>query len=615
MSGRTPSEALGADGRSAEALRRILKSKTGLGLTSYAIGRIEAMLRQRAEAVLAKDVQDYVRQLTGSGGAEELQRLVNLVTVPKTSFYRHPEQIRALVANMVPALHRVLPSGEPIRVWSAACSTGEEPYTVALALEDSGWFARRAFEIVGSDINTESLERARRGRYRVTGYPKLPSWIRARLVQSDDVFFVESGVQARVQFERRNLVEAWPTDDRRWHIVLCANVLIYFDPETVNAVLSKLERSMAPRSFMLVGPSESLSAYGSSLPVARFGNAYACVRGDWGGVFHEVSGAESGATARGGTSDVDPPVLPETAAEVEFGDARDPRGLVASARLEDSVGAVPGEKNVDVALNRIGATSTRAIALTTEIALTLTNDEQAVRAHGRSRVAESGTRGRGPSEPSVREPSVREPAGTGPAKARDGTEVRQPSRDAKDGELARIARAIAEGGDQRREALRALMDWRSREPGRALVTRLLGLAFFRDRRFAEAKDAFEAAIEADALAFDLYFHLGCVYRNLSWHQESIREFRRALFLEPGFRLARYELAQTLHILGDYAAAIREYGRAKKATSDAISDADVRDRFLGLLLGLGDELWIDAGHIAELCTANAKRAEAEAPPLG
>ncbi len=208
-----------------EALRRgVLEAARALGLTPA-----ELVVRLRAADAVA------------------IAALVEHSVVGETYFYRHPEQIAALQR------HLFLGPG-PLRIWCAGCATGEEAYSMALALLESGR-AGAGDRILATDVSERALERARRGTYRPWALRRLPVELRARYFAGEGEAGVAPAVREMVRFERHNLV-ADPAPAGPFDLVLCRNVLIYFAPAVAAEVLRRLLPAVRPGGFLALGPPE-----------------------------------------------------------------------------------------------------------------------------------------------------------------------------------------------------------------------------------------------------------------------------------------------------------------------------------------------------------------------
>ena len=215
--------------------------------------------RLRATGLLSfREYLDWVEQ----PGSEERERFVNALTTNLTSFFREPHHFDMLVA-----LAKKRP-GAKLRVWSSACSTGEEPYSAAIALRE----ANRNAEILASDVDTDALETGRNAVYRLqaldsAGFERMaPHFLKGTGENAGSVL-VRPEPRAMVRFESRNLLgDEWPAGER-FDAVFCRNVMIYFDRDTQQRVLDRIAKVLGPGGLLFLGHSESCAA---SHPAFRF---------------------------------------------------------------------------------------------------------------------------------------------------------------------------------------------------------------------------------------------------------------------------------------------------------------------------------------------------------
>lgn len=206
--------------------------RDGLETAAAALGEAPAALARR---VLARD-------------PAALGALVEHSVVAETAFWRHPEQLAAIgrIAGESPG---------PLSIWSAGCATGEEPYSVAMALLEAGR-SGKGDRILATDVSDRALELARRGVYGPRALRKLPPGIADRWLEGEEERRVGEEARALVGFARHNLVADPVPEGGPFDLVLCRNVLIYFTPETAAAVLHRLVGSLHPGGFLVVGPVE-----------------------------------------------------------------------------------------------------------------------------------------------------------------------------------------------------------------------------------------------------------------------------------------------------------------------------------------------------------------------
>lgn len=252
--------------------------RTGIVFAATKRSFVERRLAGRIEARQASGMRGYLALLKQDDGAgTEFQLLVNCLTVNETYFYREEYQFDCLVASMLPELvaARAGASGAAIRIWSLPCSTGEEPYSLAIHLLEK-WrdVDRYDVEIVGSDIDTRVLAHARAGIYDERSVRNLSDGIRNRYFEpvSDGRWRIGATLKASVDFGLVNLNDA--ADMRRhragFDVVFCRNLLIYFDDVSRRAAVEALYDALRPGGFICLGHSESMSRISSLFTLRKF---------------------------------------------------------------------------------------------------------------------------------------------------------------------------------------------------------------------------------------------------------------------------------------------------------------------------------------------------------
>lgn len=242
-----------------QLLRDIIHERTGIHFEDDRLDVMIEKLTPRAAARGCKSFLDYyyILRYDERDCTDEWRRVMDTFSVQETYFWREFDQIRALTDVVVPEWfkHRV----GPFRIWSAACATGEEPYTIALALQEAGW-GTHPIEIVGSDASEAALEKARSGIFRERSFRVLPANLREKYFQP-----VEGGFQLRrelvprVQFRFANLQERAQIEPLAGaNAIFCRNVFIYFSPAAIKRVVSVFAERMPEDGHLFVGASESL---------------------------------------------------------------------------------------------------------------------------------------------------------------------------------------------------------------------------------------------------------------------------------------------------------------------------------------------------------------------
>lgn len=200
---------------------------------------------------------EYFQMITSANGKAELQIAVDLLTTNETHFFREPKHFDFLRRHI---LH-IARFGKPPRIWSAACSTGEEPYSLAMLLDEI--LGNASWEIVASDLNSQVLEKARAGLYSMDRMPEIPrnylsSYCLKGTGSQEGTLLIERRLRERVQFVQHNLIEQ-PPKLGQFDVILLRNVLIYFNQETKIKVVSLLLPLLRSGGYFLVGHSETLN--------------------------------------------------------------------------------------------------------------------------------------------------------------------------------------------------------------------------------------------------------------------------------------------------------------------------------------------------------------------
>ncbi len=237
-----------------EDLARVLAQVAGLslsdGLHRKLADGVDAAARAAGEAPRA-----FARRVL-EHQPDAIASLIDHVVVNETAFWRHPEQLAA-----VGRLAAATPG--PLAIWSAGCATGEEPYSVAIALLEAGR-ARKGDRILATDVSVRALLAAGAAVYGVRSLRKLPPAFAARWFEGTVERRVRQELRALVELRRHNLVMD-PAPPGPFDLVLCRNVLIYFDPRTAGAVLRRLAGALRPGGVLVLGPVELPLASGIDL--------------------------------------------------------------------------------------------------------------------------------------------------------------------------------------------------------------------------------------------------------------------------------------------------------------------------------------------------------------
>jgi chemotaxis methyl-accepting protein methylase len=242
----------------AELTAKIAKDR-GFGCASYKDKCLRRRIAVRMRARGVHTYGDYARVLDAD--RDEYDKLLDALTINVTKLFRNWETYRVIAETVVPALWDH--AGPVIRVWSAGCSSGEEPYSLAALFhrhaERVGALPQLAsrVQVLGSDIDPRSLAAAEQGGFEEADFGDTPDELRRRYFSPVAPFTVVPEVKRLVRFERRDLLAQEPPPGPH-HLIVCRNVLIYFDRETQERLFDGFHRALAPGGFLVLGKVETL---------------------------------------------------------------------------------------------------------------------------------------------------------------------------------------------------------------------------------------------------------------------------------------------------------------------------------------------------------------------
>jgi chemotaxis protein methyltransferase CheR len=272
------------DGRRAvqvtqEEVRRLcefLYRRTGMSFSDNKRYYIDRRLAERIAATGSPSFKAYFAMLR-SDAQHEIEYLTNAFTVNETYFYREDHQLHCMTSDLLKEVISRKHPGQSIRIWSIPCSTGEEPYSIAIWLMEN-WkeVDRYNIEIVGSDIDTRALSAAVEGIYGSRALMRLSQNVIARYFDpaGDDLYRIDQGLRNSIRFTQANLID--PQDMRRFRdfdIIFCRNVLIYFDDASRRIAAENLYDCLHPGGYICLGHSETMSRISPLFRVCRFSDA------------------------------------------------------------------------------------------------------------------------------------------------------------------------------------------------------------------------------------------------------------------------------------------------------------------------------------------------------
>lgn len=236
---------------------------------------VESRLVPLARSIGMPDLQSLTRELRRPGCAPLVKdRVVEAMTTNETSFFRDMHPFETLKNQVLPELIERRMTSRNLRIWSAASSTGQELYSIAMML-DADFPALRSWHVQlhGTDLSTEVIGRARAGRFSALEVNRgLPAAMLIRyLVRDGAEYLLDPDLVRRCTFQTMNLASAWPAQ-RQFDVIFCRNVLIYFELDVRLAILERLRRDLTPGGYLFLGAAETSSSPPSGLTAVRLGN-------------------------------------------------------------------------------------------------------------------------------------------------------------------------------------------------------------------------------------------------------------------------------------------------------------------------------------------------------
>lgn len=256
-----------------------IQAELGIKMPEAKRTMLQARLQKRLRKLGIGNFEEYCEFVFGAEGRRvEMPNLIDAVTTNKTDFFREPRHFEHLTERVLPELARTFGAGieRPAHFWSAGCSTGEEPYTLAMVLSDFRMrHPRFRFSILGTDISGEVLRIAETGIYPHDKAAPVPMVLRKRYLLKSrdprkDLVRVVADLRGRVEFRRVNFMSRDLGIRRVMDVVFCRNVLIYFDRENQEAILNRICRHLRPGGYLFTGHSETLN--GLDVPLTPSGS-------------------------------------------------------------------------------------------------------------------------------------------------------------------------------------------------------------------------------------------------------------------------------------------------------------------------------------------------------
>ncbi|ALI54610.1 CheR family methyltransferase [Celeribacter marinus] len=246
------------------------KSQAGIVLSPSKVPMVKSRLTRRLRALDIATFDGYLDYLENTDNLDEMSAFISALTTNVTQFFRENHHFEYIKSTVYPKLKAKLARGEKVRIWSAGCSNGQEPYSLAMTfLECDPSIGTKDFLILGSDIDPLVLETARAAVYAdnlIAGIP--PAALAASFTTSQTAdglsYHVTDAVKSMVRFRQLNLNEPWPMQGA-FDLIICRNVMIYFDEPTQSRLLSRFADKLDKEGWLMIGHSERLPENTTSL--------------------------------------------------------------------------------------------------------------------------------------------------------------------------------------------------------------------------------------------------------------------------------------------------------------------------------------------------------------
>jgi chemotaxis protein methyltransferase CheR len=293
-------ESLGLAGSVTSIFCDLIHERLGLSYDATQFGSVGDRLAPLVVERGLGSFMDYYYLLKYSDDTVEWRRVMDALAVPETYFWREVDQVVAIVDCVVPSLAERA-DGRPIRIWSVPCSSGEEPVTIAMLLNERGWFSRADIEIVASDASPAAIAKAQTGIYSGRAFRALPADMRDRYFEpaGGSKWAVSPDLQRRIRYDVVNLMDVPSVSAHAAaSVIFCRNVFIYFSDRNIEQVVKTFARWMPDPGFLCVGASESLLRFATPFDLHEIGGAFVYIKDDARQALHPLAAAANGERIR-----------------------------------------------------------------------------------------------------------------------------------------------------------------------------------------------------------------------------------------------------------------------------------------------------------------------------
>jgi chemotaxis protein methyltransferase CheR len=263
-------------------IRNLINERTGMFFDN---GKSDLLIDKLSSRVIERGFTSYLDYYYllkyDTAANSEWQDVMNALSVQETYFWREIDQIKALVQTLLPQWH-ARNRDSTLRIWSAACATGEEPLTIAIALNEAGWFEKVPVEIFATDASSKALARAEAGVYRDRAFRNLPAHLRDRYFDPEGSDWrVKRELHSRVKWGLANLMdEGQIATLANADFIFCRNVFIYFSESAIGRVVRSFSKFMRPPGYLFVGAAESLLRLTTDFNLTEIDDAFVYVKRD-----------------------------------------------------------------------------------------------------------------------------------------------------------------------------------------------------------------------------------------------------------------------------------------------------------------------------------------------
>ncbi len=267
-----------------EKLRKVVYDRSGIHFQDSKKYVLESRLSRRLEELEFDDFDQYIMFLTaGPYQTDEFQEMFNRITINETSFFRNEPQLDVFERQVLPGILEARKSSKTLRIWSAACSSGEEPYTLAIQVHRSLGVRLQDWkiEILGTDISEKVLMTAQSGKYPHYAIRSVNEMVLSRYFKQDgSMYQLDPTIQSMVHFEKLNLKDRLAAKRfGSWDVIFCRNVMIYFDDEMKNHCATLYHEQLQDDGALFIGHSETLRNLSASFEALPYPQGFAYKKG------------------------------------------------------------------------------------------------------------------------------------------------------------------------------------------------------------------------------------------------------------------------------------------------------------------------------------------------